>query len=266
MRFVEQAMRKKRSLSNTTSRDVNELSLFCFKNTIVDYRNLESKNVIWDVFRQNSIVRASSLKLRSVFKILQEIDFFVVWIRSLIQKTLMKQRKNENNREDSKSILSQAWKTINSISNQKWILKNEILCWNNKWYILLKLLRRELLKQNHDDFFVKHFEFKRTFVFTKRKYFWTNLIKNMKQHVNNCSTCYRVKSIRHKSHDLLQLLFQSKNSRQNWIMNFIIDLSSSKHRVEVYNSVLIMMNRYTKYVRYISTKKTWTIENLMLQA
>ena len=175
----------------------------------------------------------------------------------------MKQCKNEDDRKNLKSTLSRTRKTVDLISNWKWTLKNEILCWNNKWYISLELLKQKLLKQNHDDFFVEHFEFKRTLHFMKRKYFWTNIIRNVRQYVDNCSTCHRVKSICHKSHDLLQSLFQSKNSKQNWIMNFITDLSSSKHRVEIYDSMLIVMNRYTKYVKYISTKKIWTIENLI---
>ena len=96
MKSVERAMRKERSLSNTTFRNIDESNLFHLKNTIVDYENLESRDVIRNVFKQNSIFKAFSLKLRGVFKILQKIDSFAVRIRSLIQKISMKQRKNEN--------------------------------------------------------------------------------------------------------------------------------------------------------------------------
>ena len=34
-------------------------------------------------------------------------------------------------------------------------------------------------------------------------------------------------------------------------MNFIIDLSSSKYRDIIYNSILVVINRYTKIIRYI---------------
>ena len=43
---VKRAMRKKKSLLSTTSQDVVESSLFCLKDTIIDYENLESKDVI----------------------------------------------------------------------------------------------------------------------------------------------------------------------------------------------------------------------------
>ena len=127
-KFVKRTRRREKSFSNTTFRDVDKLSLFCFKNTIDDYENFELRNVIQNVFKQNLIFKAFSLKLQNVFKILQKINFFVVRIRSLAQKASIKQRKNENDRKNLKSTLLKIRKTIDSISNQKWYLKNEILC------------------------------------------------------------------------------------------------------------------------------------------
>jgi hypothetical protein len=136
------------------------------------------------------------------------------------------------------------------------------LRWKNKWYILSDLLKREFLKQNHDDSYVDHFEHERTLNLLKRKYFWNNMNKDVKKYVDSCSTCHRIKLVRHKSHDLLQALSISKNSKQNWTMNFITDLSSSKHRDIVYDSILMIIDRYTKFSLYISLKKTWNVENL----
>jgi hypothetical protein len=45
-------------------------------------------------------------------------------------------------------------------------------------------------------------------------------------------------------------------------MNFITDLSFSKHRKIVYDSMLMMIDRYIKFSLYISSKKTWNAENL----
>jgi hypothetical protein len=86
--------------------------------------------------------------------------------------------------------------------------------------------------------------------------------KDVKKYVDSCSTCHRVKFVKHKSHDRLQVLSISKNSKQNWTMNFITDLSSSKHRDIVYDSILMIIDRYTKFSLYISSKKTWNAENL----
>jgi hypothetical protein len=144
----------------------------------------------------------------------------------------------------------------------KWNIENDLLRWKNKWYIFSDLLKRKFLKQNHDDSYADHFEHERTLNLLKKKYFWNNMNKDVKKYVDSCSTCHRIKFVRHKSHDLLQALSISKSSRQNWTMNFITDLSSSKHRDIVYDSILMIIDRYTKFSLYISSKKTWNVENL----
>jgi hypothetical protein len=144
----------------------------------------------------------------------------------------------------------------------KWNIENDLLRWENKWYILSKFFKRELLKQNHDDSYADHFEHERTLDLWKRKYFWNNMNKDVKEYVDFCSICHRIKLVRHKSHDLLQALSISKSSRQNWTMNFITDLSSSKHQSIVYDSILMIIDCYIKFSLYISSKKTWNAENL----
>jgi hypothetical protein len=86
--------------------------------------------------------------------------------------------------------------------------------------------------------------------------------KDVKKYVDSCSTCHRIKFVRHKSHELLQAFSISKSSRQDWTMNFITDLSFSKHRKIVYNSILMIIDRYIKFSLYISSKKIWNVENL----
>ncbi len=86
--------------------------------------------------------------------------------------------------------------------------------------------------------------------------------KNVKKYVDICSTCHRVKLVKHKSHDLLQSFFILEKSRQDWTMNFITDLSFSKHKEVVHDSMLMMIDRYIKFNLYISSKKTWNVENL----
>jgi hypothetical protein len=38
-------------------------------------------------------------------------------------------------------------------------------------------------------------------------------------------------------------------------MNFIINLSFNKRHKQIYNIILIIINRYRKYFKYILTKK-----------
>ncbi len=118
------------------------------------------------------------------------------------------------------------------------------------------------MKQNHDDSYADHFEHERIFDLLKRKYFWNNMNKNVKKYVDTCLTCHRIKLVKHKSYDLLQSLFILEKSRQDWTMNFITNLSFSKHKKNVYDLMLMMIDRYIKFNLYISSKKTWNVENL----
>ena len=136
-------------------------------------------------------------------------------------------------------------------------------CWKNKFYIFSNLFRKKLLKQNHDNFFVEHFDYKKIFDLIKRKYFWTDLNKNDQQYVDSCITCHRIELIRHKFHDLLNFFFMSKKIRQNWTINFVTDLFSNLHKSFISDSIFVMIDRYIKLIKYISTKKIWTAKNLI---
>jgi hypothetical protein len=45
-------------------------------------------------------------------------------------------------------------------------------------------------------------------------------------------------------------------------MNFIINLSSSRYRDLMYNAILIIINKFIKYSRYISVRKDWNAKFL----
>ena len=86
--------------------------------------------------------------------------------------------------------------------------------------------------------------------------------KNVKKYVDTCSICHRSKIVRHKSYEYLEFLLHSKDSREDWTINFITDLSLSVRRDSVFDSILMIIDRYTKYVRYILSRKDWKAENL----
>jgi hypothetical protein len=161
----------------------------------------------------------------------------------------------------AQTVIVNAWFDDDSKIN-KWKLKNDILYFEERYYIFSSLLRRKLLKQNHDDSHANHFEYEKTLELLRRKYWWLNMSKNVKEYVISCTKCFSTKSIRHKSYELLQSLSISRKLRKNWTMNFIIDLSLSKRREQIYDVILIIIDRYTKYFRYISARKDWTAKQL----
>jgi hypothetical protein len=119
-----------------------------------------------------------------------------------------------------------------------------------------------LFKQNHDDSHADHFKVKKTLDLLQRKYFWSAINQDVKEYVDYYETCHRVKIIKHKSFKQLQSILMLKKSRQDWTMNFITDLSSSKRWNKTNDSILIVIDRYTKYAKYIRARKNWTTVQL----
>ncbi len=79
--------------------------------------------------------------------------------------------------------------------------------------------------------------------------------KNVQEYVILCTKYFLTKSIKYKFYELLQLLSIFTKLRKNETLNFITDLLLSKRREQVYDIILIIINNYTKYFKYILSKK-----------
>ncbi len=135
--------------------------------------------------------------------------------------------------------------------------------YNESLYVSKDLsVREELLKCHHDDSLMKHFDADKISELLDRKYYWKSMIKNVKEYINTCDICQRVKMKHHLSYDELRSLSQFTDSWKEITMNFITDLSSSKWKEVMYDLILVIVNHYTKMTRYLSTKKTLTVIKL----
>jgi hypothetical protein len=228
--IVKRILKRKKSFKSL-SRDIDKISSMLRLENVADNEDLAFRKWIKNVSSKKATFSASFLKLRIVLFILQQFNSFAQRVRFFVEKASMKHdKKNENvecydsiKRDDVESNIIR--KKIDFDFSFKWNIENDLLRWENKWYIFSNLLKKELLKQNHDDSYVDHFKHEKTLNLLKKKYFWNNMSKDVKKYVDSCSTCHRIKLVKHKSHDLLQAFSISENSKQNWTMNFIIDLS-----------------------------------------
>ncbi len=143
-----------------------------------------------------------------------------------------------------------------------YILKNDFLKFRERYYVFEKeFLRIELLKRHHDDILTDHFDVKKTIELLNKKYHWSKMIKYVKFYIKTCDIYQRTKTFKHFFYDDLQFLLFSQDSWQEIIMNFITNLSSSKRSNDVYDSVLVIIDRYIKMTLYIFvTKKIIAIE------
>jgi hypothetical protein len=117
------------------------------------------------------------------------------------------------------------------------------------------------LKRHHDDILTNHFDVKKTSELLNKKYHWSRMIKYVKFYIKTCDICQRTKTFKHLSYDDLQSFFLFQDSWQKIIMNFITNLSFNKRSNNVYDFVLVIINRYIKMTFYIFvTKKIIAIE------
>ncbi len=73
----------------------------------------------------------------------------------------------------------------------------------------------------------------------------------MTSYVKICDVYQRIKVLKHKSYNELKFLFIFTKSWKEIIMNFVTNLSSSKRREVVYNSIFVIINRCIKMIKYI---------------
>ncbi len=241
--------------------------IFQFKSTTLkstDVETLIHKNCNVAEKQLNSVaetVDCKQLILHAIVRVLTiyetTYDFsskFVVELIKILQQ------------ENEFAVRLKAGETMSIWKNdvEAWTLNSqEMIEYNKSLYVSEDLsVREELLKRHHDDLLARHFDADKISKLLNCKYYWKSMIKNVKEYIDTCDICQRVKMKCHLSYDELRSLFQFTDSWKEIIMNFITDLSPSKWKEVVYDLILVIVDHYTKMTHYLSTKKTLTVVKL----
>ena len=123
-------------------------------------------------------------------------------------------------------------------------------------------MKAEMLRLHYDDFLMKHFEIKKTRSLLQRKFYWLRMLKDIKEYIQNCDVCQRVKALRHRLYDKTTSLLISARFWKKISMNFIIEFLFNRYENDIYNVILVVVDRYSKMTLYIFAKSTWSTENL----
>lgn len=123
-------------------------------------------------------------------------------------------------------------------------------------------LRDEILTSCHDDPYAGHFGFARTLELVRRKYNWPGMRKDIKRYVMTCPICQRMKTKRHRPYGELAPFQPPTRPWQEITMDFVVGLPPSKFRGRVYDSILVVVDRFTKTARYIPVNATITASEL----
>ena len=136
-----------------------------------------------------------------------------------------------------------------------WREHEGILHFDGKLYVLPEGgARAEVLWSNHDNLLMGHFGYARTLELIQRKYYWPHMAKEIKVYMKSCTACQQAKPTHHKPYRELQSLQQPWGPYTNILMDFIIGLPPSKCRSKAYNSILVIMDRYTKMACYVTVR------------
>ena len=177
-------------------------------------------------------------------------ESMIAWLLKLQQKDAFVVEKQWRQRYASKQNELSRWN----------VEENELLRRDLAIYVPEDFAtRQEIFRMNHDDPDAEHFARARIENVVRRKYFWLDMIKKIADYVRICPDCQRMRVHRHKPYDdMVAISPDEEQSFDTVIMNFITDMPSARdsYTKKTSDSILILINKLTKYATYIAITKT----------
>jgi len=124
--------------------------------------------------------------------------------------------------------------------------------------------KAKALWECHDSPMAGHFGVKKTLEKVRRKYDWEGLRKDVEAYCNDCLKCRRSVTARHRPYGLLHPLPAPEGPWCDVTMDFITELPPSKYMGQVYDSILVVVDKLTKMSHYIPAKANWSAQELAM--
>ena len=148
---------------------------------------------------------------------------------------------------------------ITSISDDYTISKNDLLLYKQRIVVPdVPELKLSILESRHDSPLAGHFGQEKTYQLLSRDFYWPGMTKDVKDYVNRCYDCNRNKSSNHRKFGLLQPLPIPPLPWHSLSMDFISQLPMSNG----YDSILVVVDRFSKMSLFLRTKTTCTSADL----
>ena len=119
-------------------------------------------------------------------------------------------------------------------------------------------VRLKILRSRHDSALAGHPGVAKTLELISRNYLWKGLKRDVEIYVAGCAVCQRTKLNTQGEHGHLRTLEVPERPWQHITMDFIEKLPESNG----YDSILVVVDRLTKWAIFISTKTTLTSSQL----
>jgi hypothetical protein len=124
--------------------------------------------------------------------------------------------------------------------------------------------RRIVLEMCHCDPLAGHFGYKRTLEKVRRHYTWATIRRDVKEFIDACIACRQSKAARHAPFGLLRPLPIPDGPWEDLTMDFITDLPPSRVGEDVFDSIMVIVDKLTKMAHYIPVTKTIGAKELAL--
>jgi hypothetical protein len=142
-------------------------------------------------------------------------------------------------------VRAQSSKRLQSISYE-----DGVLYWKNRlWLPDCDELKHTIVSGEHDTRVAGHFGQGRTLELVSRNFFWPAMDDWVAKYVNECLSCQKNKSARHKGYGLLSPLELPLAPWTSISWDFITGLPSAGE--EGYTSVWVVVDRFTKMAHFI---------------
>jgi len=114
--------------------------------------------------------------------------------------------------------------------------------------------KKKLFRLYYDNPLAEHFGTKKTKILISRKFYWPRMTSDIDEYIRECNIYQRNKTSRYRFYNKLTSLSVSARFWAEISMNFIIELSVSCCGSDIYDAILIVVDRYSKISLYISAK------------
>lgn len=173
-------------------------------------------------------------------------------------KTLIRELQAHDDWVESFRVSENASTGRRRTRSQAWALDSEgLLRHSSRLYIPGdEALREELISRCHDDPLAGHFGAAKTHELLARKYHWEGSLKQVTEYVKTCDVCQRTKAPRHRPYGELSSLPIATKPWKEISMDFVTGLPASKYKGVVYDAILVIVDRFTKMVRYLPVNTT----------
>jgi hypothetical protein len=152
---------------------------------------------------------------------------------------------------------------IGTAGLKDWSVKNGMLRWRDRIFVPdSQEVKREILQLFHDDPLAGHFGRDKTLELIQRRFHWRRIDEEVQDYILGCGVCNHVTLKRHKPYGKLQSLPRPDRPFSEISMDFITGLPSVYDGQRFVDSILVIVDRYTKFAIFLPVQSSITASEL----